>query len=182
MYLRILFKSKGYIGFSKEWFLMQCEICGVEIIGKSRNVVVEGTEVEVCGKCAQYGTTPQSWSPVSKKISPVSKAPLLRTKKPKSNPFNNMGEEIISHYSQVIREAREEKGLTQEELALKIKVKASLIRKVEREEILPEDSLRKILEKTLDIKLTERVSNDIMEEGGMFKSTTLGDIVKIKRK
>ncbi len=161
---------------------MQCEICGVDIIGKPRNVVVEGTEVEVCGKCAQYGTTPQSWSPVSKKVAPVSKAPLPRTKRPKPNPYNNMGGEIISNYSQVIREARDEKGWAQEELALKIKVKVSLIRKVERAEIMPEDSLRKILEKTLDIKLTERVSNDIMEEGGMFKGTTLGDIVKIKRK
>jgi len=161
---------------------MQCEICGVEIIGKPRNVVVEGTKVEVCGKCAQYGTTPQSWSPVSKKMAPVIKAPLPRTKRPKPNPFNNMGEEIVSNYSQVIREGREEKGWTQEELALNTKVKVPLIRKVERAEIMPEDSLRKILEKTLDIKLTERVSNDMMEEGGMFKGTTLGDIVKIKRK
>ncbi|MCL7413005.1 MAG: multiprotein bridging factor aMBF1 [ANME-2 cluster archaeon] len=161
---------------------MQCEICGVEIIGKPRKVVVEGTEVEVCGKCAQYGTAPQSWSPVSKKMAPVSKAPLIRTKKQKPNPFNTMGEEIIANYSQVIREARDEKGWSQEELAHKTKVKVSLIRKVEREEIMPEDSLRKILEKTLDIKLTERVSHDLMEEGGMFKSTTLGDIVKIKRK
>lgn len=161
---------------------MHCEICGVEIIGKPRNVVVEGTEVEVCGKCAQYGTTPQSWSPVSKKMAPVSKAPFIHTKKTKSNPFNNMDEEIIANYSQVIKEARDEKGWTQEELALKTKVKVSLIRKVEREEIMPEDSLRKILEKTLNIKLTERVSHDLIEEGGMFKSTTLGDIVKIKRK
>ncbi|MDF1558509.1 MAG: multiprotein bridging factor aMBF1 [ANME-2 cluster archaeon] len=161
---------------------MQCEICGVEIIGQPRKVVVEGTEVEVCGKCAQYGTVPQSWSPVSKKVAPVRNAPAPRIKRPKPNPFNTMGEEIISDYSHVIREAREEKGWTQEELALKIKVKASLIRKVERAEIMPEDSLRKILEHTLGIKLTERVSNDIMEDGGMFKGTTLGDIVNIKRK
>ena len=93
-----------------------------------------------------------------------------------------MGEDIISDYSPVIRKAREERGWTQEELALKIKVKASLIRKVERGEILPEDSLRKKLENALGIKLTERVSNDIMEDSGMFKGTTLGDIVKIKRK
>lgn len=161
---------------------MQCEICGVEVIGKPRKVVVEGSEVEVCGKCAQYGTAPQSWSPVSKKVAPVRNTPAPRVKRPKTNPYNNMGEEIIPDYSQVIREARGKKGWTQEELALKIKVKVSLIRKVERGEILPEDSLRKILENTLGIKLTERVTNDIMEEGGMFKGTTLGDIVKIKRK
>ncbi|MCL7416067.1 MAG: multiprotein bridging factor aMBF1 [ANME-2 cluster archaeon] len=161
---------------------MQCEICGVEIIGQPRKVVVEGTEVEVCGKCAQYGTAPTSWSPVSKKVAPVRNAPAPRMKRPKPNPFNTMDEEIISDYSRVIREAREAKGWTQEELALKIKVKASLIRKVERAEIMPEDSLRKILEHTLGIKLTERVSNDIMEDGGMFKGNTLGDIVKIKRK
>lgn len=161
---------------------MQCEICGVEVFGKPRKVVVEGSEVEVCGKCAQYGTTPQSWSPVSKKVAPVKNAPAMRVKRTKPNPYNSMGEDIISEYSPVIRKAREERGWTQEELALNIKVKASLIRKVERGEILPEDSLRKKLENALGIKLTERVSNDIMEDSGMFKGTTLGDIVKIKRK
>jgi putative transcription factor len=178
--LRILFKLTGYIAFSKEWFSMECEICGIEIIGSPRKVVVEGTELEVCAKCARYGKTPDGWAPSSRKVSPVAPTPII--KKPKRSFFKDMDEDIISDYSQVIREAREAKGLTIEELGLNIKEKSSLIRKIERSEIMPEDSMRKKLEYALGIKLTERTSIDDMEHGSVLQGTTLGDIVKIKRK
>jgi putative transcription factor len=163
---------------------MQCEICGVEIIGSARKVVVEGTELDVCGSCSQYGKAPQGWTPVSRKVAPVAATPKPKpsTRKPKSRSFDDMDDEIVSDYSKIIREAREAKGWTLEELGLSIKEKAALIRKIERSEIKPEDNLRKKLERSLEIKLTERVSHDIMEHGIGFQGTTLGDIVKIKRK
>ncbi len=165
---------------------MQCEICGVEIIGSARKVVVEGTELDVCGRCSQYGKAPQGWIPVSRKVAPVAATPKPKpkpgTRKTKRRPFDGMDDEIVSDYSKIIREAREAKGWTLEELGMNIKEKASLIRKIERSEIKPEDNLRKKLERSLEIKLTERVSHDIMDHGTGFQGTTLGDIVKIKRK
>jgi putative transcription factor len=161
---------------------MQCEICGIEIIGSARKVVVEGTELDVCGRCSQYGKAPQGWTPVSRKVAPVEAIPKPGTRKTKRRSFDDMDDEIVSDYSKIIREAREAKGWTLEELGLNIKEKASLIRKIERSEIKPEDNLRKKLERSLEIKLTERVSHDIMEHGTGFQGTTLGDIVKIKRK
>ena len=163
---------------------MQCEICGVDIIGSARKVVVEGTELDVCGRCSQHGKAIQGWTPVSRKVAPVEAAPKPKPgiRKAKRRPFGDMDDEIVPNYSKIIREAREAKGWTLEELGLKIKEKASLIRKIERSEIKPEDNLRKKLERSLDIKLTERVSHDIMEHGTGFQGTTLGDIVKIKRK
>ena len=164
---------------------MQCEICGVEIIGSARKVVVEGTELDVCGRCSQYGKAPQGWIPVSRKVAPV----VVATPKPKSGmrktkrgSFDDMDDEIVSDYSRIIRDARDAKGWSLEELGLNIKEKAALIRKIERSEIKPEDNLRKKLERSLEIKLTERVSHDAMEHGTGFQGTTLGDIVKIKRK
>lgn len=161
---------------------MQCEICGVEIIGSARKVVVEGTELDVCGRCSQYGKAPQGWTPVSRKIAPVAVTPRPVTGKTKRRFFDKIDDEIVSDYSRIIREAREAKGWTLEELGLNIKEKAALLRKIERAEIKPEDNLRKKLERSLDIKLTERISHDIMEHGTGFQGTTLGDIVKIKRK
>lgn len=161
---------------------MQCEICGIDIIGSARKVVVEGTELDVCGRCSQYGKAPQGWTPVSRKVAPVAATPKPSIKKIKHHPFNDIDDEIVSDYSKIIREAREAKGWTLEELGLNIKEKAALIRKIERSEIKPEDNLRRKLERSLEIKLTERVSHDIMEHGTGFQGTTLGDIVKIKRK
>ena len=159
---------------------MQCEICGIDIYGSPRKIVVEGTELDVCAKCAQHGKNPDGWTPISRKVSPVPTPPGI--KKPKRNFFSDMNEEIISDYNKVIREARETKGWTIEELGLNIKEKASLIRKIERSEIMPEDSVRKKLEYALGIKLTERISKEKMEYGTMFRGTTLGDIVTIKKK
>ena len=163
---------------------MQCEICGVEIIGSARKVVVEGTELDVCGSCSHYGKATQGWTPVSRKVAPVEATPKPRsgTRKTKRRPLDDMDDEIVSDYSKIIREAREAKGWTLEEHGLNIKEKAALIRKIERSEIKPEDDLRKKLERSLEIKLTERVSTDVMEHGTGFQGTTLGDIVKIKRK
>ncbi|MBC2762033.1 MAG: TIGR00270 family protein [ANME-2 cluster archaeon] len=161
---------------------MQCEICGVEIIGSARKVVVEGTELYVCGSCSQYGKTSQGWTPVPRKVAPVATTPKPVIRKTKRRTFDDMDDEIVSDYSKIIREARETKGWTLEELGLNIKEKAALIRKIERSEIKPEDNLRKKLERSLEIKLTERVSHDTREHGTGFQGTTLGDIVKIKRK
>ena len=55
--------------------------------------------------------------------------------------------EIVPDYGQKIRVAREGLGLSPEDLGAKIKEKAALIKKIEREEISPEDRIRKKLEK-----------------------------------
>jgi putative transcription factor len=60
--------------------------------------------------------------------------------------------------------------------------KATIIRKIEREELVPEDSIRKKLETTLNIKLTEKVSSKDQRGGGFTRGTTLGDVAIIRKK
>ena len=69
--------------------------------------------------------------------------------------FDQMTDELLSDYGFAIRRAREARGMSQEELALAIKEKASLLKKLEREDLRPEDSVRKKLERVLGISLTE---------------------------
>ncbi|MHC1595093.1 MAG: multiprotein bridging factor aMBF1 [Methanotrichaceae archaeon] len=161
---------------------MQCEICGAEIVGKPKRVDIDGTELEACDNCARFGKTTDKWSPVTKKIIPPQRSfrPKPRPR-PRRDEFREMAE-IVPEYGKVVKEAREKLGLTSEELGVKIKVKASLIRKVERHEIIPEDSVRIKLERMLDVKLTDKVSEDEWKTGGGSKGLTLGDIASIKRK
>jgi putative transcription factor len=94
--------------------------------------------------------------------------------------FDDM-EEIASDYDSRIRQARESRGMSQEELAKSLNEKASLIRKLERGDILPPDTVRKKLERKLDISLVEGASDDDSEwSGGGSTTTTLGDVVKRK--
>lgn len=161
---------------------MQCEICGAEIRGKPICITIDNSELQVCQKCAPYGKPVDKRIPVSRKVSPVVRTVPRTEKKPRKDFFDILKDELLDNYDLIIREARESRGWSQEDLAENIKEKASLIKKIERREIVPEDTVRKKLEHTLNIKLTERVEGAEQEVSHMRKDTTLGDIVKIKRK
>ncbi|MDD3042813.1 MAG: multiprotein bridging factor aMBF1 [Methanosarcinaceae archaeon] len=161
---------------------MQCEICGAEIHGTPITVTIDNSELQVCPRCAQYGKPVDKRTPVSRKISPVARAVQMPVKKPQKNFFEILQDGLVDNYEQIIRDAREARDWSQEELAEQIKEKASLIRKIERADIVPEDSVRKKIERTLNIKLVEKASATEQEVTSFKMDTTLGDIVKIKRK
>jgi len=111
----------------------------------------------------------------------VERAFTVRRPKPRRDPFRDLVE-IVPDYGNIVKEAREGLNLTLEELGVKIKEKASLIRKIERQDIVPEDSIRKKLEKELNIKLTDDVQEERWKSGGDGRELTLGDIASIKKK
>jgi putative transcription factor len=161
---------------------MQCEICGAEIREKPLCITIDNSELQVCQKCAPYGKLVDKRTPVSRKVSPVVRTVTRTEKRPRKDFFDILKDELLDNYDQIIRDARAAKGWSQEDLAENLKEKVSLIKKIERSEIVPEDSVRKKLEHTLNIKLTERVDSAGQEVSHLKKDTTLGDIVKIKRK
>ena len=71
---------------------------------------------------------------------------------------------------------------TQEELANQLNEKASLIRKLERGDVLPSDTVQRKLEKALGISLSTGGGGDDSEwsSDSATGGTTLGDVVKRK--
>jgi putative transcription factor len=159
---------------------MQCEICGAEVSGKLSRIVIDGSMLEVCKNCERFGEAESKWSSVPKKVVPLKRA--FRTRRPAPRDAFRDLVEIVPEYGRVVREGRERLGLTPEELGLRIKEKSSLILKIERHELIPEDSVRKKLEKELKIKLTDEASDADWKPGRGGKGLTLGDIASIKRK
>jgi putative transcription factor len=91
-------------------------------------------------------------------------------------------DELAQDYDAIIREAREQAGLSQEDLAKDLNEKASLIRKLEQGEMLPTDEMQTKLERSLDIDLSAGGSSDETEwqsdsDAGEY---TLGDVVERK--
>jgi len=158
----------------------QCEICGAEIIGAPLRIVIDGSALEVCKGCARFGKPEDKWSPVPKKMVPVERAFAVKRPKPRDH-FKDLVE-LVPDFGRKLRESRERQGLSIEDLAAKIKEKATLLKKIEREEISPEDEVRHKLERELKINLTDQANEARIKSGTSGRGLTLGDIASIKRK
>ena len=174
----------------------QCEMCGNDQSSLT-TVKVEGAELELCGDCKEFGTevrTESSSSTSTKYSTSNSNSDESTTNStgsttssasqsggsPRRDMFDNM-DEIAADYDNRIRQARESRSLSQEDLADSLNEKASLIRKLERSDILPSDDVREKLERRLDISLVEGTDTDEDEwSGSSSTTTTLGDVVKRK--
>jgi len=177
--------------------MAQCEMCGTEV-STPKTVKVEGAEIDVCDDCADFGTEVKtdSTSSTSTKYSTSSSSQSSSSSGGSSggggggggrrrDMFDQM-EELAGDYDTRIRSAREQEGLSQEELADELNEKASVIRKLERGDSLPSDDVREKLESHLGISLTESGSgddagsDDSWSSGGDSAGLTLGD--KVRRK
>ncbi|WNY23599.1 hypothetical protein MmiHf6_09080 [Methanimicrococcus hongohii] len=166
----------------------ECEICGKKTKFPTTAVKIEGAEFKACSECAKLGTVIEKrpvsqtgkayGTPAPTRYAPQGGAAKARPK----NYFAGLENELVEDYDQVIKKAREAKGLSQEDLALKIKEKATLIKKIERKEIHPEESVMKKLEKELNIKLTESFDSSETFEHRSSSGATLGDIAFVKKK
>ncbi len=178
--------------------MVQCEMCGTQT-DTPKTVKIEGAELDVCDSCAEFGTevrTEES-SSTSTKYSASASSSGSDSSGTNTNTggsassgsgggqrrqdmFDEM-DELAQDYDERIRDARESGGLSQEDLADDLNEKASLIRKLERGDILPSDSVQKKLERKLDITLSGGVGSDTEWEGGASTGEyTLGDVVTRK--
>ena len=173
----------------------QCEMCGAEEASLT-TTKVEGAELELCSSCTDFGTEvrDESTSSGGGKYSTSSSTGKSSSSSGSSSGsagssgsstrprdmFDDM-DEIATDYDERIREARESRGLSQEELADQLNEKASLIRKLERADTLPTDEVQRKLERALDISLVEGQSTDDADwETDDAGTMTLGDVVKRK--
>ena len=169
---------------------MECEICGKPIEGRPVRTKIDGSVLEVCQECSKYGRV-QKDTPLERKFVSRDKKGKPMKKKSQANRQNiqrrrreDSMDELVEDYNILVRQARESKGWTREELGAKIYEKVSVINRIESGKMEPDVKLAKKLEKTLNITLIEKYDEMDLES---FKSSasgpnTLGSIVKIKRK
>ncbi|MFU8868637.1 multiprotein bridging factor aMBF1 [Natronococcus sp.] len=177
--------------------MVQCEMCGTET-SSPKTIKVEGAKLDVCSNCTEFGTEVKqpSSSSSSTKYSTGSSSSSSSSGGATSggstasssggsrrqDMFDDM-DELATDYDDRVRTARESKGLSQSELANELNEKASLVRKIERGDTLPSDSVQSKLESFLGIDLSAEggSAEDSEWSGGSASgSYTLGDVVKRK--
>lgn len=150
---------------------MDCELCGRE--DTLVNAIVEGSPLRVCRNCASYGH-----------VIALEKHPEeIREEKRKQARLELPAEIIADDYGEKIKKARENLKLTQQELALRLAEKESIIHKLESYYLEPSIDLARKLEKALNIKLVYEREEAKESKKINFKdsSVTIGDIIKMRK-
>lgn len=158
-----------------------CEMCGRE--APLRPAIIEGTRMQVCPSCVKFGVEVAGAKTEVTGRSRITQA--IEQRQARAQPrdvFQQMDTDLVEDFGKRIREARQRKGLTQEELAQKIAERQSVLSKVEAGTQRPNDELARRLQRELGITLFEAVAEQAGPERrvGSAGGFTLGDLIKRK--
>lgn len=125
---------------------------------------VERAVLSLCANCSRYGKK------VSSEMQPASRSQDYLEEKFKDN------------YNQIISDAMDGKGISVEELAVKIKCSPRELKKIAKGEILPSNEIALKLQKALRILLYDTDHGSDSGFKGHSDRLSFGDVVEIKKK
>lgn len=169
------------VAFSDVVFMI-CEMCGKSVTF-CRKVTIEGVHLEVCAECAKFGTEARKETPKPEGPKPVITQRLeIREKRgrPRDIYKGQETEELVDDFASRIRDARQSKGMTQKDLAMKINERVTVLSKIETGDMRPDERLIGKLQKELGIVLKEKVSAVLASKESGSRPLTLADLIKIK--
>ena len=123
----------------------ECEVCGRRI-DKANRVSIDGIVLETCNNCSTLGKVLRR---KKKNVKIRRHVPLPKIKVEEAKP-----NEINPDFSKILREKREQMKMMQKDVALKLNLPLSLIKRAE-SGFRPEDSVLYRLEKFYGISLFE---------------------------
>ncbi len=151
-----------------------CEMCGVDV-PKTRRVLIEGTPLNVCNNCARFGSAiPKEEEARS---APVAVGIRRKSYRPR-DVYEKDIDILVTDYPTRIREAREGMGISQEDLGRQLNEKLSVINKLETGDMRPDDKLVAKLERSLGIKLREKLTASKVEKTTTGQALTIGDLIR----
>ncbi|MBS3133803.1 TIGR00270 family protein [Candidatus Woesearchaeota archaeon] len=159
--------------------MTNCDMCGknVEEIFES---IIEGSMLKVCNACSSYGKVVSV-----KKINTENKKEKLKLSEQLKKSLNETYiDSIVVDYNNIIKEAREKKGLKQDELAKIAGERESVIQNLESKKLELNLGLARKLESILSVILVEKSENRLYENKINLKdgALTIGDLLDIKKK
>jgi putative transcription factor len=155
---------------------MECELCGR--VCDCKPSTVDGVSMMLCHDCMKYG---QGVKASAEPTTFIQKPLLDRIKRSKTKDvYKDMDKELVSGWSDLIKNARQKKGLSREQLGFKIGERTVTIAHIENGDLRPSDKMVEKLEKELGISLIENVSSVPSTSTGSRSgnSLTLGDFIK----
>ena len=153
---------------------MRCEVCGREIRGPPFRRIIEGGRLTVCAQCERFGSA--EWTPIKPR------PPPKEQQQPRSEVEAVERLALVEDFGNKIRAARQRVNMTVEDLAKKIGEKESVVKNLEKEELIPSETLVKKLRNLLKIELL--VAEETAPAKKLAKPSsdrTLGDLIKVRQ-
>jgi putative transcription factor len=157
---------------------MRCEICGKKLVEEPLKTKVDGSIMLTCKECSKFGKIQREPPKPKRPGAPRGSIATRRVQRPRE-PV----EEVVENVKDIVREAREKKGWSREELGEKIYEKASVVTRIESGKMVPDLKLARKIEKLMNVILVEKnddVSADEMAHS-KIRGATIGDIALIKK-
>ncbi len=162
---------------------MICEMCGKNVTFL-RKVTIEGVPLEVCSECAKFGIEAKKDVPKEEGPKPII-AQRLEEREKRGRPRDVLEkgdkEDLVEDYGARIRIAREQAGMTQKDLAMKINERVTILSKIESNQMRPDDKIISKLQKELGIVLKEKVFEVVAAKESARATLTLADHIKMQK-
>lgn len=173
----------------RKYVMPTCEICGRECYS-TREISLEGAQLQACSRCAQLGEPTRKPKSSGTRATSVPQSRPVTTPRTFSSPRPSQirskprQRELVpvEDFTKLIRKAREQRGWVQKDVARQLHERTSLITKVESGKIAPTISLARKFERLYKLTLLEEAESVDLSPVSSTSTTTLGDIVQIKRK
>ncbi len=145
---------------------MGCDICGRN--ADLFRAIIEGSKLNVCEGCGKFG---KILGRAGSNLRPVEKKKTVEKRE-------ETVESIVPDYNIKIKNAREKRKMTQEELAKAIAEKESVIHKIESKAIEPDLSIARKLERFFKVNLVIK-GGDLDIESKQKKQESKSDVLTI---
>lgn len=163
---------------------MQCDICGATK-GEFTKAIIEGSILQVCSRCTRFGAVIETHSKTDE--AELEKKSLIKDAG-KGFHFIDPAENITQEFPSLIKNAREKRKLSHEELANAVAERESVIQKIESGSLTPPVKISRKLEQYLGIKLiTQQKSIPAIQKTEAQEKInikdqklTIGDLLRLK--
>lgn len=161
---------------------MECEMCGRKI--GTRRHSVDGTVMNLGACCAKYGTPLDQPAPQGSPAALQQNLERSAAKRAPKDVYASVAEIVlVADYGRRIKEGREKRGWSHEQLGNKVSARVPELHKIEQGSLRPGDDLARRIERELGIVLFEKVDVGPAAVGGVAKKPagggmTLGDLLK----
>ncbi len=152
---------------------MKCEMCGQD--AKLKKVKVEGAVLKLCKNCQDTGEV----------ISAPRKVKNRFKKKKKRRKPRSQRKHLVKDFDKKVKAKRESEEMSIEDLSEQMKVKESVVHRIESGKLKPDEKLAKKIKKVLGIQLYQQESQldyETRKKENKHSKATIGDIAKVKKK